>query len=237
MIGIYKITNKINGISYIGQSRDIEKRWASHRARYQYGTEYNKALYRAFRKYGVDNFDFSIIEQCSEEALNDREIYWVSYYDTYYHGYNETPGGDGVLPPHDGESHPRHKLLEKDVIDIRNRYANHEFKEKVWEDYKDRIGSSGFNKIWNGATWTKVHMDVYTPENRAFHTLVGNSHPGHTVGRGRKQLTVEQIIDIRTRLKGGESIDSIYQDYQQFFKYRQTFTNICNYKTYPYIVV
>ena len=45
------------------------------------------------RKYGIENFTFSVIEECSQEQLNEREIYWIEYYDTYKNGYNSTLGG------------------------------------------------------------------------------------------------------------------------------------------------
>lgn len=96
MIGIYKITNKINNKIYIGQSVNIKSRWADHKknafnANYK---EYNKYLYRAFRKYGLENFTFEIIEECSREELNDRENYYILYYHSNEeeYGYNTTSG-------------------------------------------------------------------------------------------------------------------------------------------------
>ena len=79
MIGIYKITNKLNGKSYIGQSTDIERRWREHHYRYWNN---DNVIYMAFRKYGIENFDFSIIEECSTQELNLREEYWINYYDS-----------------------------------------------------------------------------------------------------------------------------------------------------------
>jgi len=65
MIGIYKYTNKINGHSYIGQSIHIFERKHEHEYKalhlYQGNDEYNKTLYRAIRKYGIENFDFEIL--------------------------------------------------------------------------------------------------------------------------------------------------------------------------------
>lgn len=92
--GIYCIENKINGKKYIGQSIDISRRWTEHRqkSRFDKGT----ILYNSFKKYGVENFNFYIIEECKEEELNNREIYWISYYDTFKHGYNMTLGGAGI---------------------------------------------------------------------------------------------------------------------------------------------
>lgn len=96
MIGIYKITNIINGKCYIGQSVNIHKRWNNHKSAC-YNTnahEYNYYLYRAMRKYGIENFTFEIIEECEQILLNEREKFWISYYDTFKNGYNETEGGD-----------------------------------------------------------------------------------------------------------------------------------------------
>ena len=65
--GIYKITNLINSKVYIGQSRNIEERWKEHieKGNNQNSEEYNYPLYQAFRKYGIDNFKFEILEECS----------------------------------------------------------------------------------------------------------------------------------------------------------------------------
>ena len=96
MIGIYKITNKINQKSYIGQSTNIEKRWNNHLSSVNNTLDhcYNYPIYRAMRKYGTDNFSFEVLETCCVELLDEREQYWISYYDTYENGYNQTIGGN-----------------------------------------------------------------------------------------------------------------------------------------------
>lgn len=101
MVGIYKITNKINGKCYIGQSIDINDRWIRHRSRpFQVNdSAYNTYLYRAIRKYGLNNFIFEILEECPREDLNEREIYYIDFYNSYYtnNGYNMTFGGEGGI--------------------------------------------------------------------------------------------------------------------------------------------
>lgn len=91
--GIYKITNLINGHIYIGQSIDIERRWYNHKHRHIHSK--NSPLYQAFRKYGINNFQFEIIEECDISLLNEKEIYWIRYYNSFKNGYNATIGGDG----------------------------------------------------------------------------------------------------------------------------------------------
>lgn len=93
--GIYKITNKLNGKCYIGQSIDIHHRWYTHKNPKTWVADKGKVLYRAFVKYGIENFTFEIIEECPRKQLDIREKYWVRYFDSYSNGYNMTKGGQG----------------------------------------------------------------------------------------------------------------------------------------------
>lgn len=101
MTGIYKITNRINGKAYIGQSYNIFERWYQHK--HTTSKQSNSLLYKAFEKYGVENFDFSILEELDyiPELLNEREKYWIGFYHTFVDdteggGYNLTLGGEGM---------------------------------------------------------------------------------------------------------------------------------------------
>ena len=87
MIGIYKITNQQTGQSYIGQSVDIKRRWMEHKLPYK-RINPTKKIYQAFNQYGIDNFTFEVVEECEVNKLNEREQYWINYYDCYNNGYN-----------------------------------------------------------------------------------------------------------------------------------------------------
>ena len=100
MIGIYKITNLINGKCYIGQSVNIRKRFISHKsiAYKPKAKSYDYQLYRAIRKYRWENFYFEILEECKLEELNEREKYYISKYQAHGpKGYNLDDGGELVL--------------------------------------------------------------------------------------------------------------------------------------------
>ena len=86
VIGIYKITNILNNLIYVGQSTNIYKRWSNHRSNgfNIKSREYNIPLYQDFRKYGFENFKFEIIEECLKEELNEKEQYWIEYYDSFF---------------------------------------------------------------------------------------------------------------------------------------------------------
>lgn len=95
---IYKITNKINNKCYIGQTiKTAEERWKEHQA-HAFGShpnDKNKTLYKAIRKYGVENFEFEVLQDNINnfEELDKAEIYWIDYYNSFIKGYNETFGG------------------------------------------------------------------------------------------------------------------------------------------------
>ena len=72
MIGIYKYTNQINGKVYIGQSIDIRQRQYAHKssAYNEKANDFNAQFHQAIRKYGIENFDFEILEEIAPEEYN-----------------------------------------------------------------------------------------------------------------------------------------------------------------------
>ena len=90
---IYKITNLLDKKIYIGQTqRTLEERMREH-------CRNSRASYidRTIKKYGIENFFVEIIETCKTvEELNEREIFWIKFFDCKFpNGYNLTDGGEG----------------------------------------------------------------------------------------------------------------------------------------------
>lgn len=77
MVGIYQIKNKITNEIYIGSSRDIEHRWSCHKGKPSWLRHPNMRLYQDFQKYGLENFDFSMVEECEESELRQREDFYI----------------------------------------------------------------------------------------------------------------------------------------------------------------
>lgn len=136
MAFIYRIVNKVNGKSYIGKTEGtVEKRFKQHLADYKKERCKDRPLYRAFLKYGTENFIVETLEE-TENAV-DREIYWIKFYETFGKGYNATLGGDGkayideevvlnVLLENNLNCHKTSKLLCVDhstVIKISKKYG------------------------------------------------------------------------------------------------------------------
>lgn len=98
MAYIYKITNLINGKKYVGKtSKTVKRRWNQHISDSKKERCKDRPLYRAFNKYGIENFSIEIIEECKIEQSSDREQFWIKKFNTYKNGYNATKGGDGSL--------------------------------------------------------------------------------------------------------------------------------------------
>ena len=92
--GIYKITYIPTGESYIGKSTNVNKRWKEQlKSAYNLGTIAHSSLHTKMARDGVWNFTFELIEQVEKDKLNEREKYWINFYDTKKYGLNEREGG------------------------------------------------------------------------------------------------------------------------------------------------
>lgn len=97
MAYIYKITNSLNGKIYIGKTLQTpEERFKEHIRDSKKERCEKRPLYDAINKYGAENFLLETIEECSDNIVNEREIYWIEYYQSFKYGYNATKGGDGT---------------------------------------------------------------------------------------------------------------------------------------------
>lgn len=211
MIGIYKITNKLNGKSYIGQSNNIERRIKEHQTK---GASSRIPLDIAIQKYGKDNFIYEVIEEVLPEQLNERESFWIKYYNTVETGYNCSEGGDQQSI---GENNGKAKITEADVIEIRKAYNSHLKQKDVYEKYKDIISFGYFQNLWQGRSWSHVMPEVFTKENKDYY-IYQNSIGSQ--GSSAK-FSDDEVIAIRKRYVD-ENAKTIYEDYKDRVSY-QTF--------------
>jgi hypothetical protein len=93
---IYRIENLENHKVYIGKTYgSVEKRLKEHFRDSKKEQNRNRPLYKAFHKYGIEKFIINELEYC--ENCEEREQYWINYYNSQKEGYNATLGGDGAL--------------------------------------------------------------------------------------------------------------------------------------------
>lgn len=114
---IYKVTNLVNNKIYIGQTeRTLKERWKQHK--YKEGCRY---LHNAILKYGANNFKIEEIEKVPIEDLDEREIYWIAYYNSTDRtiGYNILKGGKlGRMQMYKLSPEDTKKLIELDKQNV-----------------------------------------------------------------------------------------------------------------------
>lgn len=209
--GIYRVYTTFNNACYIGQAKDIYRRFNSHHI-YDYKNEnnncYNTKFYSALRKYGLDAFEIEILELCPTEELDKKEIFYINKYDSFHHGYNSTLGGQNwsenihseaieqkkketreLNQSLKGENHPRAKLTNEEVLSIRQRYIDGEPSTQIYQDYKDRYSSfNTFRRIILGYTYKSI----------------GNIPNSEQVRHTNAKLTDIQVKEIRQKYQKGK---------------------------------
>lgn len=161
-IGIYCIENKINHKKYIGQSIFLEKRMNnSHKE--------SNVFYRAFLKYGSYNFERYIVEHCSKEELNNREVFYIKELRSHVseNGYNISWGGNGKERNMKSSKKTREKISKNNarywlgktrsyesILKIKESkigsIASEETKKKMSDSRMGKKQSNGISSIYVG---------------------------------------------------------------------------------------
>ena len=166
-----------NKIVYVGQTNNLDYRHKQHVKYDPYNPnnkEYNYPLSRGIRKYGENEYELIILEDnLTLEQLNDREIYWIKYYDTYFNGYNQSTGGANPVKPVFDDN------LINLVIEMLKDYDN------SFQDICDKTGLS-MTHIYN----------INTGNRRKRDNIQYPIRPSNVVGTRGLKISPEQNIEI-----------------------------------------
>lgn len=163
MAYIYSITNNINQKKYIGKTSQTNPytRWKQHlqSAKYKdnsvaYSSVHTMPICRAISKYGESNFKFRVLEECTEESVNEREEHYIRKYNTADGaGYNCTYGGEGVKKPKKyWSNHPSSKAVSCYTLDG-EWVRDYETRGLAAADVGNGNGSSPINFCIKGTTF------------------------------------------------------------------------------------
>ncbi len=206
---IYKITNKVNGKSYIGQTRyTVEFRWRQHQHKKD-----NCYFHNAIHKYGVENFTVETIEECNVEDLNSREIFYIAKYDTFNNGYNLTIGGDGN----------RRLLLDEKYDEIKSLYLSGFSSNKIATLYN--VDKASIVKILKGLG-VKIRSNNLNINAQELQELIIDYNNGYSLKElakrydcapsSIKNLLLKKGVDVKVRyniLENPEIQQSLINDY------------------------
>lgn len=164
---IYGYTNLESGKMYIGQTLYPERRWNAHR----YG-KYKNGWHKDYQN-NPDKYEYSIIEyDVPEDKLDEREIFWIKFFDSYNNGYNLTEGGHS----------------------LRGYKYSDEAKQKISESHKGE--KNPFYGRQHSEEWRQKMSERMKGENNPFynnHSLAGKKHPMY--GKHHSEETRKKISE------------------------------------------
>lgn len=145
IVGIYKITNIVDGKIYIGQTVNYEKRKRSHRNYLLNNKHCNSYLQRAFNKYGLDSFKIELIQECKIDELDDLEKFYIKKYNCCNedHGYNMMYGG---------------QKYRKFTQEVKEKMSRARKGKKLSEEHKRKISLANKNKVMSKEAIEKMKL-------------------------------------------------------------------------------
>ena len=153
---IYEFVNNINKKVYVGQTIDYKQRIRSHK--FNLNQNKNTPFYNALEKYGWENFLINIVEECEENKLNEREIYWINEKKSLYpNGYNLLKGGNqarhtDITKQKISNGRKGIKFSESHIENLRKSHLGY----VMPEDQKNKISESNKGKVVSEETKFKL---------------------------------------------------------------------------------
>lgn len=174
--GVYCFTNLINGRQYVGASNNIKRRYQEHISPKRKNLLF--AIYKAFNKYGIENFKFDvleIVEDCS--IVFEREVFWIEKLNPRY---NHNKGGLGNvgLSLKDsvkqklrdlGKMQWQNKTEEQKQVIIKNNLTGPKDKYIMPEEQKQRL-----RELQIGRKWTEIQREKVISAQKK--SMLGNSN-------------------------------------------------------------
>lgn len=166
-------TNKITGMSYIGQTVDFKNRKSRHiKDAFRQREKDTSVFHKSILIHGAESFDWKILEECSKDKLDDRERYWIQYYDTYNNGYNMTLGGENADCLLAWKEANPEKVLAQNMQNVQKMIQwNREHPEESaknlalgaeWhKTHKEEMREVGLRSIQYAHQWQKEHPEEF----------------------------------------------------------------------------
>jgi group I intron endonuclease len=196
---IYKITNKINGLIYIGCTiNSLEQRFSEHLYRC-FKTDYKSRLYNSIKKYGQENFSIDLIVECDVNVIYETEKKYINEYNSYHNGMNSTFGGEGCL----GYVHsPEMRVKISEAVKNGNSHKGKTY-EELYGDKANEQREKRRLSVKNG--WGSISDDEKEKRvNKSKETKQKNSKYG-----------VELVKEIKEKIKEGLKVKQLKELYPQ----------------------
>lgn len=161
----YSITNKINNKIYIGQSIHCYERFKQHRN----SLKKCGAIYRAFEKYGIENFKFDILEECDRDQLDNLESYYIKLFNTISLEYRYSNLNSGGNANKIISEETRKKMSEGQLGKKYGKKISNETKEKIRQANIGRILTDEWREKIRQSNIGKIQSEESKEKNRLSH--------------------------------------------------------------------
>jgi group I intron endonuclease len=217
--GIYCIKNLLNGKVYIGQAAHLERRIYEHKYYLKLGKDKSVALQRAITKYGLENFEFSILEYCQCSELNDKEIFYIQEYDSTNRkfGYNISSGGGSGLVGYKWPKSFGEKISKA---------------KKGWvmrQEQKDLLSKLHTGKIVSEET--RKRMSIANTKEK--HPMWGKHHSPETIQGYKEARSGEKAYQFGKKNENSQSkYYGVYKSPRKGHVYWVAYVKVCGEKHY-----
>lgn len=210
--GIYCFTNSVNGKCYVGQALNLRRRFNKHINNFK-TSRYDNPLYRAFAKYGLEKFNYNVLEIIEDELdqttlkekLDILEIKYISEKDSYSNGYNQTKGGDGGITGYKFSEEQKRKLSEN----TKKVMADGRYTIFVYDKQKDKFYE--FANMKEAAINLNVNADSIRNSKKYNRWYLGRYLFGED-----KELLKEKILTVEINVPTEQYLEEYYNYLKQF---------------------
>ena len=198
---IYKITNKENGLIYIGCTiNTLDKRFGEHLSRCLTSTHKSK-LYNSMKKYGQENFIIELIEECDLNIIYETEKKYIEQYDSYNNGLNSTIGGEGCL----GYTHsPEKKVKISESLKNGNSHKGKTY-EELYGDKADEQREKRRLSVKQG--WGSISDEDKNKRVNSIKTSI----------RENSKYGIDLVKEIKQKINEGVKIKELKKIYPQVY--------------------
>ena len=199
---IYKIQNQINKKIYIGCTiSNLKKRFKEHESKCN-NKNLNTKFCNSLKKYGIENFDIELIEECDISKIYEREVYFICEFDSFQNGLNSTQGGEGCL----GYTHSteiRNKISQN--LKKGNSHKGKTYFELFGENetFEKNKRSISVKKYWNEVSKEKKNIRTNNQKK---------------VIRKNSKYSEVLIKEIKDKFKNGKTMKEMFIEYPDFNK-------------------
>ena len=149
---IYRIYNIETQESYIGQTnKTIDYRFKEHIREAKQSIRGERQDFSYFHRmliyYGTDKFNIELLEETTLNDADEREMYWINYFDSYYNGYNSTKGGQKRSTNElMKENYDKWKNLDKTIIKNKTKFGGMNIQDVIAAGLYNPNGNSNAGK-------------------------------------------------------------------------------------------